>query len=143
MPPYLSAPNSRATTLRRRISSTWRACVTQRVLPSPPALVNYNVRLLFNQAFKSVYAMVPADIMLLLILIPCMLTALSVVREKELGSIANFYSAPATRVEFLIGKQLPYFARGLHPVRVARRRGPVCFSGPAEGQLGRTCYRRA
>ena len=79
-------------------------------IPSPSPLVNYNVRLLFNQAFKSVYAMVPADIMLLLILIPCMLTALSVVREKELGSIANFYSAPATRVEFLIGKQLPYLA---------------------------------
>ena len=72
--------------------------------------INIDVRLLFNQAFKSVYAMVPADIMLLLILIPCMLTALAVVREKELGSIANFYSAPATRLEFLTGKQLPYFA---------------------------------
>jgi ribosome-dependent ATPase len=52
--------------------------------------------------------MVPADIMLLLMLIPSMLTALSVVREKELGSIANFYAAPATRLEFLSGKQLPY-----------------------------------
>jgi ribosome-dependent ATPase len=82
-------------------------------LPAPPQPVNFNVRLLFNQAFKSVYAMVPADIMLLLILIPCMLTALSVVREKELGSIANFYSAPATRLEFLMGKQLPYFAVAL------------------------------
>jgi len=79
-------------------------------LPSPPALLKYEVRLMFNQAFKSVYAMVPADIMLLMILIPCMLTALSVVREKELGSIANFYSAPATRVEFLIGKEVPYLA---------------------------------
>jgi ribosome-dependent ATPase len=76
-------------------------------LPQP---VDFNVRLLYNQAFKSVYAMVPADIMLLLILIPCMLTALAVVREKELGSIANFYSAPATRFEFLIGKQMPYLA---------------------------------
>ena len=82
-------------------------------LPAPPQPVKFNVRLLFNQAFKSVYAMVPADIMLLLILIPCMLTALSVVREKELGSIANFYSAPATRLEFLMGKQLPYFAVAL------------------------------
>src|SRR5581483_7509728 len=53
------------------------------------------------------------DIMLLLILIPSMLTALSVVREKELGSIANFYAAPATRLEFLLGKQLPYVAVAL------------------------------
>jgi ribosome-dependent ATPase len=57
--------------------------------------------------------MVPGDIMLLLILIPSMLTALSVVREKELGSIANFYAAPATKAEFLLGKQLPYVAISL------------------------------
>lgn len=82
-------------------------------LPPPPEPVKVDVRLLFNQAFKSVYAMVPAEIMLLLILIPCMLTALSVVREKELGSIANFYAAPATRAEFLAGKQLPYLGLAL------------------------------
>ncbi len=85
---------------------------TKRGLPTTVAgqPVQFNVRLLYNQAFKSVYAMVPADIMLLLILIPCMLTALSVVREKELGSIANFYSAPASRFEFLSGKLMPYLA---------------------------------
>jgi ribosome-dependent ATPase len=31
-----------------------------------------------------------------------------VVREKELGSITNFYATPVTRLEFLLGKQLPY-----------------------------------
>jgi ribosome-dependent ATPase len=70
--------------------------------------VDINVRALYNQSFASVFAMVPGDVMLLLMLIPSMLTALSVVREKELGSIANFYAAPATRAEFLLGKQLPY-----------------------------------
>jgi ribosome-dependent ATPase len=39
-----------------------------------------------------------------------MLTALSVVREKELGSIVNLYVTPVTRLEFLLGKQLPYVA---------------------------------
>lgn len=77
-------------------------------LPPVRKPVKIETRALFNQAFKSIYAMVPADIMLLLILIPSMLTALSVVREKELGSIANFYAAPASRLEFLVGKQLPY-----------------------------------
>jgi ribosome-dependent ATPase len=52
--------------------------------------------------------MVPAVIPILLMLIPAMLTALSVVREKELGSIINFYVTPVTRLEFLLGKQLPY-----------------------------------
>jgi ribosome-dependent ATPase len=41
-------------------------------------------------------------------LVPAMLTAIGVVREKELGSITNFYSSPMTRLEFLWGKQIPY-----------------------------------
>jgi ribosome-dependent ATPase len=82
-------------------------------LPPPSKPIKVEARALYNQAFKSIYAMVPGDIMLLLILIPSMLTALSVVREKELGSIANFYAAPATRLEFLAGKQLPYIGVAL------------------------------
>jgi len=74
---------------------------------------NIEARALYNQSFESVYALVPGDIMLLLMLIPSMLTALSVVREKELGSIANFYAAPATKAEFLFGKQLPYIVVAL------------------------------
>jgi ribosome-dependent ATPase len=54
--------------------------------------------------------MVPATISLLLMFIPAMLSALSVVREKEMGSIVNFYVTPTTRLEFLLGKQLPYIA---------------------------------
>jgi ribosome-dependent ATPase len=45
---------------------------------------------------------------LLLILIPAILMAVSVVREKELGSITNFYVTPTKKLEFLLGKQLPY-----------------------------------
>jgi ribosome-dependent ATPase len=52
--------------------------------------------------------MVPAIIPLLLLFIPSILTALAVVREKELGSITNLYVTPVTRLEFLLGKQLPY-----------------------------------
>jgi ribosome-dependent ATPase len=82
-------------------------------LPPASKPIKFQPRALFNQAFESIYAMVPGDIMLLLMLIPSMLTALSVVREKELGSIANFYAAPATRTEFLLGKQLPYLGVAL------------------------------
>jgi len=52
--------------------------------------------------------MVPANIPMLLLMIPAILTALSVVREKELGSITNLYVTPVTRAEFMLGKQLPY-----------------------------------
>ena len=73
-------------------------------------LFTIETRYRYNPDLKSLVAMVPAVIPVLLILIPAMLTALSVVREKELGSIVNFYVTPVTRLEFLLGKQLPYIA---------------------------------
>jgi ribosome-dependent ATPase len=95
--------------------------------------VNIETRALFNQDFKSVYAMVPGDIMLLLMLIPSMLTALSVVREKELGSIANFYAAPATRSEFLLGKQLPYLTVALVQFATLVALAVLLFQVPVKG----------
>ena len=65
-------------------------------------------RFRYNPDVKSLPAMVPAVIPMMLMMLPAMLTALSVVREKELGSIINFYVTPVTRSEFLLGKQLPY-----------------------------------
>ncbi len=65
-------------------------------------------RFRYNQSFESVFAMIPSVIMLMLILIPAMMAAMGVVREKETGSIANFRSTPVTRAEFILGKQLPY-----------------------------------
>ena len=71
------------------------------------------VRYRYNPDIRSLVAMVPAMIPLLLMLIPAMLAALSIVREKELGSIVNFYVTPVTRLEFLLGKQLPYVGLAL------------------------------
>ncbi len=72
----------------------------------PPA--DIEIRFKYNQNFESVYAMVPATMSLLLALFPAILMALAIVREKELGSITNLYVTPVTRIEFLLGKQLPY-----------------------------------
>jgi ribosome-dependent ATPase len=66
------------------------------------------VRYRYNPDIKSIVAMAPAVIPILLLIIPAILAALSVVREKELGSIINFYVTPVTRLEFLLGKQIPY-----------------------------------
>jgi ribosome-dependent ATPase len=103
----------------------------------PPAAkpVNIESRALYNQSFESVYAMVPGDIMLLLMLIPSMLTALSVVREKELGSIANFYAAPATKAEFLFGKQLPYIGVALIQFVSLVLLAVILFQVPVKGSV--------
>lgn len=71
-------------------------------------LATIETRFRYNPDVKSIVAMVPAVIPLLLLLIPAMLASLAVVREKELGSILNFYATPVTQLEFLLGKQLPY-----------------------------------
>jgi len=76
--------------------------------PGLPATIDMRFR--YNQAFRSVYAMVPSVIAVLLVFIPAVATAVGVVREKELGSITNLYATPVTRLEFLLGKQAPYVA---------------------------------
>lgn len=104
-------------------------------LPAAQTPVTIEPRALYNQSFESVYAMVPGDIMLLLMLIPSMLTALSVVREKELGSIANFYAAPATKAEFLFGKQLPYIGVALIQFVSLVLLAVILFQVPIKGSV--------
>lgn len=81
---------------------------TPQILP-----IGIETRFRYNQAFKSIYAIAPGILMLMLALIPAMLTAVGVVREKETGAIANFRAAPVSGLEFLLGKQLPYIGIAL------------------------------
>jgi ribosome-dependent ATPase len=73
-----------------------------------PATIEPRFR--YNQSFDSAYAIPPGVLMMMLIMIPTMMTALGIVREKEMGSITNLYAAPVRKLEFLIGKQMPYIA---------------------------------
>jgi ribosome-dependent ATPase len=129
----------RAETARGYVEGTHSAYEAQlrreNGLAPPRQAIVMQPRALYNQSFESVYAMVPGDIMLLLMLIPSMLTALSVVREKELGSIANFYAAPATRSEFLLGKQLPYIGVALIQFVTLVALAVFLFGVPVKGSL--------
>jgi len=79
--------------------------------------------------------MVPAVIPLLLMMIPAMLAALSVVREKELGSIVNLYVTPVTRLEFLVGKQLPYLVLAMVNFVLLVLMGITVFGVPLKGSF--------
>ena len=70
-------------------------------------------RFRYNQAFKSVFSMVPTVIVIMLIMIPAIMASIAVVREVETGSMANFRSTPISKLEFLTGKQVPYVVIGL------------------------------
>lgn len=93
------------------------------------------MRYRYNQDFKSIYAMVPPTIPIILVLIPAMLMALGVVREKELGSIYNFYSTPVTRLEFIFGKQLPYAAVAMINLLVLSLMAVTVFQVPMKGSF--------
>jgi ribosome-dependent ATPase len=84
-------------------------------LATPPQKYSpkFQSRFMYNPTFESIYSMVPSVPALLLILIPAILMTVSIVREKELGSIINFYVTPTGRIEYLVGKQLPYIAIGM------------------------------
>ena len=98
-------------------------------------LAEVATRYRYNPDVQSLPAMVPAMIPILLMMIPAMLTALGVVREKELGSITNFYVTPVTRLEFLIGKQLPYIALGMINFATMVLLAVFVFGIPIKGSL--------
>lgn len=92
-------------------------------------------RFRYNPDVQSLPAMVPAVIPLLLMMFPAMLTALSVVREKELGSILNLYVTPVTRSEFLFGKQLPYIGLALLNFLLMTLMAVTLFGVPVKGSF--------
>jgi ribosome-dependent ATPase len=98
-------------------------------------LVNIETRFRYNPDVKSLVSMVPAVIPLLLMLIPAMLAALRVVREKELGSIVNFYVTPTTRLEFLLGKQFPYVVLSMLSFLLLTLLAVTVFNVPLTGSF--------
>ena len=101
----------------------------------PKASASLETRFRYNQDVVSVNAIGPGVMALILVFIPAMLTALGVVREKELGSISNFYSTPLSRLEFLFGKQLPYIAVSLLNLALLVAINRWLFGVPLKGSL--------
>ena len=108
---------SRAETVKGYVNGVYAHWIAEqsglRPNSAAPGQASIQARYRYNPDVESIKAMVPAIVALLLLMLPAMLTALAVVREKELGSIINLYVTPVTRTEFLIGKQLPYVGLGM------------------------------
>ena len=102
----------RAETIRGYLEAMHQLYLTDPAVKTTVAearpLARIELRFKYNQNFESIYAMVPSTMSLMLALFPAILMALAIVREKELGSITNLYVTPVTRIEFLLGKQIPY-----------------------------------
>jgi ribosome-dependent ATPase len=92
-------------------------------------------RYVYNPTFESIYSIVPSVPALLLLLIPAILMTVSIVREKELGSMINFYVTPTGRLEYLIGKQLPYVAIGMINFFILTALALIVFGVPIKGSF--------
>ncbi|MGO8922377.1 MAG: ribosome-associated ATPase/putative transporter RbbA [Xanthobacteraceae bacterium] len=104
-------------------------------VPQPQSPAKIEVRFKYNQDFKSIYAMVPSNISLMLALFPAILMALAIVREKELGSITNLYVTPVRRIEFLIGKQIPYIGVAMANFFLMLAMALLVFQVPLKGSF--------
>lgn len=130
---------TRATTIKGYVQGLHndylRELAREAGVPASAGAASSEVRYRYNPDVESLAAMVPAVIPLLLIMIPAMLTALGVVREKELGSITNLYVTPVTRLEFLLGKQLPYIAMGMVNFLLMSALAVLVFEVPLKGSF--------
>jgi ribosome-dependent ATPase len=102
----------------------------------PVIPLKVETRYRYNQSFESINAMVPSIMGLMLIFIPAILAALSVVREKEMGSIANLYVTPVSRLEFILGKQVPYVLFSMLSFGIMFLMALLIFGIPFKGSLG-------
>ena len=101
----------------------------------PPPAASLEPRYAYNQDFKSVNAIAPGVLMLALTLFPAMMAAVGVVREREIGSIANYYTSPASRLQYLVGKQLPYIATAMLSFTILYLMMRYWFGLPMKGSL--------
>ncbi|HEY9039173.1 MAG TPA: ribosome-associated ATPase/putative transporter RbbA [Roseovarius sp.] len=109
------------------------------------AIVDIEPRYRYNPSFESLPSMAASVPAILLMLFPAILMAVSVSREREIGTITNFYVTPTSRLEFLLGKQLPYIGIGFANWAILSAMAVLLFGVPLKGSamalgLGSVAY---
>lgn len=100
-----------------------------------PPTVRLEARTWYNPALESRHMIVPALIAVIMSIIAAMLTALTIAREWERGTMEQLASTPVSRVEVVLGKLLPYLVIGLFDVAVTVAAGMVIFGTPMNGSV--------
>jgi len=106
----------------------------QGVLPLPAA-VRLESRAWFNADLASPPFYVPAVIANILFIITMLLSAMAVVREKEIGTIEQVIVTPIRKFEFILGKTLPFVLIGYGNVFLISLVGWLVFRVPVRGSI--------
>lgn len=89
----------------------------------------------FNPELRSQWFFVPGIIGNLILIMVVLLTAFSIVREREIGTLEQIMVTPIGRAEFILGKTLPFFLIGLLDVALIAAVGTFWFEIPFRGNL--------
>jgi len=107
---------------------------------SPAAPVNLSVpdlaarpRVWFNPDLKSRNYFVPGVVANIIMMVTLMLTALAIVREKEIGTMEQLMVTPIRPIELMIGKTLPFAVVGLLDMMVVTTAAMLIFHIPLRG----------
>ncbi|MEZ4465213.1 MAG: ABC transporter permease [bacterium] len=104
--------------------------------PAPPVPpLEVRARSLFNPGLKSAIFILPGLMTFILAMVAVMLTALTVAREYERGSMEQLFATPTRRLEIILGKLGPYFLLGLVQVLLVLTVGVALFGLPVRGSL--------
>lgn len=101
--------------------------------------IDVQTRYLYNETLRTTNAIIPGLLPMVLMMATAVMMAVAVVREKELGSIFNFLSSPATRTEFVVGKLLPYAVIGFADALILGALAVVLYHVPFKGSLALYC----
>ncbi len=93
-------------------------------------------RPLFNVNFDSQWFFVPGVIGNLILVMVVSLTAFAVVREREIGTLEQIMVTPIGRLEFILGKTVPFFLIGLLDTTLISLVGTLWFGVPFRGSIG-------
>jgi ABC-2 type transport system permease protein len=92
-------------------------------------------RMMFNEQLKGVYMFVPGIMAMILILISALLTSISIVREKELGTMEVLLVSPLRPIQIIVGKVMPYVLLSIINAAVIIIVGAVVFGMPVKGSI--------
>ena len=93
------------------------------------------MRARFNQAMRSAYNMVSGVIVLILAMVASLLTALTIAREWERGTMEQLFATPVSRLEIVAGKLIPYTGLGFVQTLLVLTLGSYLFDIPIRGSL--------
>ncbi len=117
------------------IDTVRRALSRSGVPPQGIPPVDMQLRVWFNPELDSTHTIVPGLIAVIMVLIAALLTSLTVVREREFGSLEGLIATPARKYEIILGKMLPYLALTLIDCMIVAFMGVVVFEVPFAGSL--------